>query len=61
MPELGAAYAGTLTENDINGSCFVTAGEANDYEKIKEKVNSGCRWVDYVQETDGKFFRLAFK
>lgn len=61
MPELGAAYAGTLTENEINGSCFVTAGEANDYEKIKEKVNSGCRWVDYVQETDGKFFRLAFK
>lgn len=61
MPELGAAYSGLLTENEVNGSCFVMAGEANNMEKIQEKVDSGCRWVDYVQEADGKYFRLAFK
>ena len=61
MPELGAAYSGLLTENEVNGSCFVMAGEADNMEKIQEKVDSGCRWVDYVQEADGKYFRLAFK
>lgn len=61
MTKQGAVYSGTLTEKSINTSCYVTADDANSYEKIKSKVDSGCRWVDYIENKDGNYFRLAYK
>lgn len=61
MSKQGAVYGGTLTEKSIDTSCYVTLDDASDYDTIKSKVDSGCRWVDYVENVNGDYYRLAFK
>lgn len=61
MKEQGAVYTGTLTDKNVNSTCYVTSSDLGNHNVIDDKVKNGCRWVDYIQEADGKYFRLAFK
>lgn len=65
MYDLNAVYDGTLAKSGNDQVCeiYVTAGTdgktiSND---ITNKVKSGCRWIDYISESNGEYFRLAFK
>lgn len=65
MYDLNAVYDGTLAKNGNDQVCeiYVTSGTDGKTisNEITNKVKSGCRWIDYISESNGEYFRLAFK